>query len=495
MKTSKSFLLLIAILFVSVFAVADVKAQAGKLFTVDHNADTNDANVGDGLCRDADGRCTLRAAIQEANANSFQDAVNFALPMPSTIDLTLGELQITSNIYIVGPGARNLTVQRSSAAGTPDFRVFHILPNAGTLITIRGFKVGNGKIVGNGGGIYVESGNNNVNLLDLSVNGNTATSGGGVANAGNLNLTRSLISGNTAISNQNVNGAGAGFYGFANSTAIISNSTLTQNNAVVGGSIYNQGTLTLVNNTISHNNADLFGCSIVSAESGMINVLNTIIGMDNSQTVSSLWGAFTSLGNNLITDARNSTGFTNGVNNDQVSDNNAINPLIGNLADNGGQTDTRALLEGSPAINQGNNCVYFNNCVQPLQNFYLSADQRRNTLRLGGPTVDIGAFEVQTVILSAAVAESATFGNRTRLGGILLILTKASTNEKTYRLTNPFGNFFIRNLQRQEVYILERRGKRAGTSALLIFDFDFPPIPPQNNSVIEQDGIRFTFDK
>src|SRR5689334_17002832 len=113
----------------------------------------------------------------------------------------------------------------------------------------------------------------------------------------------------------------------AGSSAIISDSTLTENSAVNGGAIYNQGSLLLVNNTISHNSATNFGSSIVSAASGTINVLNTIVGMDTA--VSSLWGAFTSLGNNLIADARNSTGFTDGANGDQVSDNNAINPQLG----------------------------------------------------------------------------------------------------------------------------------------------------------------------
>ncbi len=85
-------------------------------------------------------------------------------------------------------------------------------------------------------------------------------------------------------------------------------------------------------------------------------------------------GAFTSFGNNLITDARNSTGFTDGANGDQVSDNNAIDPLLGDLANNGGQTDTRAILGGSPAIDHGNDCVFNRTCLQPLQNLRLFTD-------------------------------------------------------------------------------------------------------------------------
>ncbi len=37
-------------------------------FTVTSTADVVDANLGDGICDDGSGNCTLRAAIQESNA-------------------------------------------------------------------------------------------------------------------------------------------------------------------------------------------------------------------------------------------------------------------------------------------------------------------------------------------------------------------------------------------------------------------------------------------
>ena len=138
MKISTLSLFFLLILFVSV-SRADAQSTA-KLFTVDDAADTHDANVGDGTCADADGKCTLRAAIEEANSTFAQDGVNFALPLPSVINLTLGELTITENIYIAGPGARRLTVQRSPAPETPQFRIFRLQASNSQLIppTIRG---------------------------------------------------------------------------------------------------------------------------------------------------------------------------------------------------------------------------------------------------------------------------------------------------------------------------------------------------------------------
>jgi CSLREA domain-containing protein len=489
MKTSVLKLFVVTFLFLSAFAVTSVYAQNTTLFTVNHNGDTNDENLGDNVCADSNGKCTLRAAIQEANVNTSQDAVNFALPVPSTIDLTLGELPITSNIYIAGPGARNLTIQRS-ATGAADFRIFGInyieAHNTPLPITIRGLAIKNGKSTGDGGAIYIHY-STKVHFFDVAITNNTAAgSGGGIFNAGTMNLTRSLVASNTG------NGIySGGIINIGLATSVIANSTLTNNTGNQGGAVYNSGSLLLVNNTFSHNAALVGGSSIMNGAFGTVSVLNTIIGMDTTSPTSSLSGAFNSLGNNLVTDARNSTGFTNGTNGDQVSDNNAINPLLGNLADNGGQTDTRALLNGSPAINNGNNCVYNTNCASPVPpGFFLFTDQRLNYRRLGGAAVDVGAFESQTFTLFGSGGLGG-FGFRNRSGGALLILTAAGTNEKQTRITNPFGNFFFNNLTFGEVYFLERKPKRAQErSGLLVFALDSQPSFPQPNSILEQEEIK-----
>lgn len=48
-------------------------------FTVTTTGDTADNNPGDGTCADASGVCTLRAAIQEANALAGQDTIAFSI--------------------------------------------------------------------------------------------------------------------------------------------------------------------------------------------------------------------------------------------------------------------------------------------------------------------------------------------------------------------------------------------------------------------------------
>jgi CSLREA domain-containing protein len=91
MKFSILRLFVTVLLFLSALAATSVNAQIGRLFTVNHNADTHDANGGNVICADTNEKCTLRAAIKEANATETQEGVNFALPVPAAIDPALGE--------------------------------------------------------------------------------------------------------------------------------------------------------------------------------------------------------------------------------------------------------------------------------------------------------------------------------------------------------------------------------------------------------------------
>ena len=473
MKTPVSFLSAIAFLFL--FTTVPVTAQTPPptaLFTVNHHGDSHDVSLGDNACADAEGKCTLRAAIEEANFHPNQDGINFALPTPATINLTLGQLEITSNVYIAGPGARKLTIQRSAAQGTPDFRVFGINFTEAFVIpvTIRGLSIKNGKSASDGGGIFINY-STTVHLIDVAVTNNTsAGSGGGIFNAGTIQIRRSLIASNTA------NGLfSGGLHNITqNTNSVIADSTLTNNSGNQGGAINNSGNLLLVNNTISHNSATGGGSSILNNPTGNVSVLNTIIGMDSGS--SSLSGAFNSLGNNLVTDARNSTGFTNGANGDQVSDNNAVDPLLGALADNGGQTDTRALLAGSPAINKGNSCVFYGNCASPLpQGFSLLSDQRLRFLRMGGLAVDVGAYESEPNPFNAYLGlAGVSFNNRS--GGSMVTLIEAGTNQRQTRVTGPFGGFLFNNLDYGEAYFLERTPKRSRQRiGVTVFSFDSVP--------------------
>lgn len=81
-------------------------------FIVDTSADdlwAHDANPGDGLCADQLGSCTLRAAIEEANALPGHDTVTFSSPMTITISPDEGQLPtITGQLDIDASGVWDL---------------------------------------------------------------------------------------------------------------------------------------------------------------------------------------------------------------------------------------------------------------------------------------------------------------------------------------------------------------------------------------------------
>ena len=56
-------------------ALLHAGAVAGLTFTVNNNLDAPDLHPGDGVCEAAPGICTLRAAVQEANAHVGADTI------------------------------------------------------------------------------------------------------------------------------------------------------------------------------------------------------------------------------------------------------------------------------------------------------------------------------------------------------------------------------------------------------------------------------------
>jgi CSLREA domain-containing protein len=83
-------------------------AVAGEQFAVDSLLDGVDAAPGDGICRTAQGECTLRAAVQEANALAGADEISIGegwhlLSIPgSDDDASAGDLDITDDLTIRG---------------------------------------------------------------------------------------------------------------------------------------------------------------------------------------------------------------------------------------------------------------------------------------------------------------------------------------------------------------------------------------------------------
>ncbi|MEQ8846794.1 choice-of-anchor Q domain-containing protein [Botrimarina sp.] len=314
-------------------------------------------------------------------------------------------------------------------------------PNAAALVyntTLTG-----GSADGDGGGVYNEG---DLLLGDSAVVANTASDeGGGVYNVGQAQLTRALIDSNSA-------GEGGGLHNGPDASLRIDRSTVSGNLAIAegfGGGVWNSGSIearrsAIVNNTAGGNGGGLFNFGAFDGE------LLTISGNGKARG-----GVETRIGGGVVTSSfdgvrfasttitdNHASFFVGGIaveaeaefvgsliagNTDAsgrapdadrpagtvtasytlIGDNsgagpgflspgngNLINadPLLGPLADNGGDTLTHLLQPLSPAIDAGD----------PMA--MRLTDQRGRPLvdqaGVGAAIADIGAYEVQGILTS-----------------------------------------------------------------------------------------------
>ncbi len=245
--------------------VGAVEAQADEapdLFVVDTTNDTVDAAIGDGLCADAVGDCSLRAAAQESNDSPNTSFIE--IPGGSTYDLTIagagedaaatGDIDLTEDtlIQVVDNGG-----QATIDANSLD-RVFDIL--SGNVAFVR-LDITGGDVTGVGGGVLTRSGSE-LAMYDSRITANTSTgSGAGLHNVGgDVTIQASTVDANTSTA-----GFGGGLFS-TDGTLGISNTTVTGNSSSGGIdseiAIENQATLNMLFSTVIANGGnalDLFG--------------------------------------------------------------------------------------------------------------------------------------------------------------------------------------------------------------------------------------------
>ncbi len=475
-------------------------ASAAAAFTVSSPLDTGDASPGDGACDDGAGRCTLRAAVEEANL----------LPGADTIDLPAGvytrssPMSVTDDLIIMGAGS--LTTTLTDPTGSSEG--FQLVP--GVSLAVSGVTFSNGSdciivrddpaitastsiriddvvfdqcdypvllssfgpgdvtmtrsdITGARYGVLIDAiggslamdasvitetyydavladfnaGDGSVDITGSSISNNlgngvdvynaagffsavTVTgsqiddnSGGfglqTVAGRGPVTIRDSSLSRNyyygwegggpAIIERSTFSGnrvEGIGFFGGGDLT--VSDSTFAGNDTGVG--LWGSGAFSsrIVNSTLSGNyvgvdsdsgSTEIVNSTIVGGpnlglklgySAGAATVVNTIVhGNFVDCAVQAGGSQVTTLGHNI--DGDGTCGFTG------PGDQTGVDPLVGPLADNGGQTLTHALLDGSPAIDRGDD-----GACPPLD--------QRGTARpadgdgVGGAVCDIGAFEV-----------------------------------------------------------------------------------------------------
>jgi len=250
---------------------------------------------------------------------------------------------------------------------------------------------------GAGGGLHAAAGAY-VTLRETTLQGNRAAAGGGASTVASarLEVERSLF-----VDNDANNGAGARNRGMAEFT----NVTFSANRAATrgGGVLAEDGTLTLRNVTLTENRAGDSGGG-VARTGGQLALGATLVARNvDLSPVPSLQpdcsGTVSSAGNNLVGDGTGCTGLDPAKNDLVGTDTAPIDPLLGPLADNGGRTDTHALLAGSPAIDAGAGCP--------------NHDQRGAARPVDGDgdgkaVCDIGAFEAGVDMATRTPTPTAT---------------------------------------------------------------------------------------
>ncbi|MGH2675272.1 MAG: choice-of-anchor Q domain-containing protein [Actinomycetota bacterium] len=356
---------------------------------------TKTADTADGSC-DAD--CSLREAVILANSSTNADIIevpagHYRLTItgpPEDAGLS-GDLEVMNSVTINGAGAGSTLIDAGGMTGLGE-RVFEVAAfDTSSMfdVTFSGLTITGGWATGgfadnSGGGIEVRGGAD-VALVDVGIIDNYVSfSGAGLQTEPDSILT--LLRTTVAENSTTFNGLGAGIMASGESVTI-DDSTISHNSAMAngGGIVVFAATLTVRNSTISANRADASGGGISADASAVVDLRNVTLtdnvadddndgngdgggihrgnsaitmrntilaGNRDVSTIGTVHpdctGGVTSGGYNLVGNLTGCT-FTPGA-----GDRTGVQPVVGPLADNGGPTQTHALLPGSQAIDGGN---------------------------------------------------------------------------------------------------------------------------------------------
>ncbi len=383
----------------------------GKIFKVNSTYDVNDLSAGNGLCvayliisiPTVLAACTLRAAIEEANALPGKDMVwipsgtyYLSIPGKGEDESSTGDLDITDSLILVGDGAGKTIIN----AGKIDRAIDALTQDIN--VTISNLSIENGQVSSGlpvdqsgGGGIRnnVKLSLEGVEIKNNRVEGaGSGADGGGIKNLGTCNANQSSIENNYAhkgggfvngpggtmflsassVSENNARRGGGGT-NHVNSHLSLQNSTMSGNTAEgvnsFGGGIDNEGTIVVTLSTLTQNSANEGGGI---NDTGVSYLHNSIVANNSGGDCRSV-AMLTSRGYNL--DSDDSCGLSS-----IVHDILGVDPLLGPLQENAWGTKSHFPTPLSPVIDRG----------QTLED--ITIDQRGTTRPLG-KGYDIGAIE------------------------------------------------------------------------------------------------------
>jgi len=348
----------------------------------------------------------LRQAIQDANGNGEDDLIiilagTYVLEGASGEENSAtGDIDIRSNVVLRGDGAKSTILQ-----GGGEDRVLDIQGNI--KVTIEDLTITKGNISdAGGGGIYIDGGaeveinrlaiKNNMTLNE-SING-----GGGIhLEEGSLKVINSAINDNQAPENS------GGGINVRSGGLLVINSTISGNFSLgYGGGITllpGAQPSTILNSTITNNDVYLGEATGISTgASAKLTLGNSLLAgniFSDGSGDRDIVGSGYSLGGNFI-GRGNVEFFQDGPKpSDQIGTvDDPIEPMLGPLQDNGGPTDTHALLPGSPAMDGG-------------EDSECEAQDQRGVVRPLGDACDSGAFEAGCGDGTAESAEECDDGN------------------------------------------------------------------------------------
>jgi PKD repeat protein len=348
---------------------------------------TADALPSQSECLGVAGDCSLRQAIDKANAESSDE-----IDVPAgTYSVTLGTLPINGSMTIVGAGTGQTIIDGSGNVDANTHQLSRIMKVASGQsvgldnLSLTGGVDGNDEnatggatetVSLNGGGAIFNDGGT-LSLANVVFQNNAASNpiGGAVATAGgSLGMAFVTFDGNAA-------GVGGALRIRSGEVSGISVTFTDNDGEFGGGSIYmDSGFLSLTNSTIDHSEGlNGFGIGIQNA-GGQVNLLHVTIAHSEGYALLTDVGASTGIANTIIglggrgdcvpagrtdsvtnaTTAAGVTGTGNNSNLDQNGDcsvtgsNNLTgDPLLSSPGFFGGPTDltkTDALKTGSPAI-------------------------------------------------------------------------------------------------------------------------------------------------
>ena len=361
------------------------EAGTTSVYTVDLTSDTGATtgqNAGDLLyC------ITLANADQNPSGTVIQFSPS-VFSTPQTINLVSGPLVLTNtstSMAINGTGANLVTINGNGTTGVLQVARGVTASLSGLTIT-GGAALTVGSINGDGGGI---DNSGTLTLTNIALTGDSAINGGGLANetGGKVTVSNSTFSSDSGTT-------GGGIYNVGTMTA--TNVTIADNtNVVIGGGIFNAGTLTVVNGTIAYNNVNFGGSGggIDVSAGSTVGIYNTIVAQNTSTSNSSvtspsdIFGTVAKTSSNNLIGIGGAGGLTAGSNGNLVGvANPGLTPSPG-LGNNGGQTQTIALLAGSPALGVGGASF-----TTPAGSIAAPTTDQRGVARPSG-AISIGAYQ------------------------------------------------------------------------------------------------------